>query len=380
MVDRQKNKQEVYQPYKKLWIAGYLVVVSFIVVALAVFSLFFLKEKPWYVFYPIQLLAPLFVGFLLYKNINILKPDEMGIKVFLGASAEEGIDSGFHWTWWPLEKIVRYPKELMEFRFVVKSVVTRRGKVEGYGDEFIEPADINVVCTLYAQFDREQLNKTVQNSPGNNAQDLGPFLIPYVTDTVRALGGRLPWRVLNQERHYAAQWILARLVGGEYREIKDGDTTKPIKFVTKREELEELPYDTICELPEELKDRGLCRLPKEKLENISPFVIIGLKNVSFAIEDLNFTNPELAKNISAPESARLESEATVIKAEATKKEKALEGEGEAIARKAKLNAIKGLPEFEAMDTLKEIGRGPSNFVFPLDSLSQIIKAIKGGAK
>ena len=301
------------------------------------------------------------------KCANIIRANEIAVRLLFGRPVEINIKSGLEWTMWPIEIMVRFTREIMEFHFMAKSIITRRGLLSGY-DKPVEPADINLKCTLYAQFDETKLDQTIENSPGNNAESIGSFLVPYVTDAIRALGGRLPWRLINQERRYFADWVLARLIGGKYHGISDKDAKKSIEFITEKkdEETPELtPEEHEYGLTFEEKEKGVRLLHPKKLKSLSPFVIIGLKNVSFALEDLNFTRKELADSISKPEQARLQATATITTAEAENIKRSEEGKGDATARGAMLAEINKHPELEAISAVKELGKGPSNFIFPL---------------
>ena len=157
-----------------------------------------------------------------FCTIRIVPTDEMGLKVFLGRPIIKRdsrgnliiADSGPRLQFWPFIKIVTFTKEFMKFSFSVKSIMTKRGRVRGY-DEIVEPAEIDISCTLLARFDRNRLDSAIQRAPGKNAKTLGPYLVPYVRDTIRALGGRVPWRLINQERYHATNWILGRIVPTE---------------------------------------------------------------------------------------------------------------------------------------------------------------------
>lgn len=287
--------------------------------------------------------------------INIIKPNEMGIRVFLGKPNEDAgvLDHGFHFAFWPFEKIVRYTKERMLFKFQTKTVVTKKGKVKGY--EEMDPAELNIDCAVYASFAQSNdLFKTLEKAPGSTAREIGPTLVPYVMDTVRALCGRIPWRLINQERQDFAQWIISRLVGSptvdKFNEV-DKDEDKNIGFFSK----DQVPPTSA------------------ELEKSSPFIIFGLKDVSFVILDISFADSEMQLAVSAPEKARLQKAATIAQAEAKKeatiregegnsKKIRLEGQASAEARDLMIKVIKEEPELEVLFTLREMAKGTSNTI------------------
>jgi len=373
LINNTQEEEKSDTAYRKKWRQTYFwglgifiaIIVTGYLISLAIFT-----KQVGIISFIFSCLSVGMVALFIIKCARIVRADEIAVKLLLGRPIEKNITSGICWIMWPIEKIARYTRELMKFSFMARSIITSRGLIKGY-TEPIEPADVNLKCTLFAQFDEEKLDQTIENSPGSNAQELGPFLIPYAIDAVRAISGRIPWRLINQERRYFSDWVLARLIGGKYHFIKDYKKDEPTEFATKIDSsgeeadiaLEEWEKEDGLILEE--KKQGVHIIPAEKLENKSPFVIIGLKNVSFALEDLSFTNKDLANSISAPEQARLDATAKITAAEATKQEKIKHGEGDADARSKMITAIAKAPELEAISAIKEIGKGPSNFIFPL---------------
>lgn len=365
----QKEKDD--RAYRKKWLPWYvigIVVLAIIVIIIYSSALSIYTNKAETINWIFSCITIGLIALFIAKSANIIRANEIAVRLLFGRPVEKDIKSGLKWTMWPIEIMVRFTREIMEFHFMAKSIITRRGLLLGY-DKPIEPADINLRCTLYAQFDETKLDQTIENSPGNNAESIGSFLVPYVTDAIRALGGRLPWRLINQERRYFADWVLARLIGGKYHGIRDKDAKKCIEFITEKKDGETFELtpeeDEQGLITSEEKGRGVRLLHPEKLKSLSPFVIIGLKNVSFALEDLNFTKKDLADSISKPEQARLEATATITTAEAERVKRSEEGQGDAEARGAMLAEINKHPELEAISAIKELGKGPSNFIFPL---------------
>lgn len=291
------------------------------------------------------------VGFYVYKCVQIIQPNEMGVRVVLGEPKHDPplpliVGTNLYWTWWPFEWIVRYTKNVMQFNFVVESVMTERGKIDGH-PAIIEPAEINISCVLYAYFDPENLHKTIEAAPGNTENDLGPVLVPYVIDVIRALGGRVPWRVINDQRHYTAEWILARLAGGNFYEINEATEKLGAKDEYKRFSF---------------KDDSRESLNQNVIEEVSPFLQFGLRGLSLAILDVNLHDPDLAAVYGDAEKARLKKHGIELEADAERYRLKEEGKGNAKAREKMIKAIKSNPDLEVLQALKEMAQGTSNTI------------------
>jgi hypothetical protein len=157
----------------------------------------------------------------------------------------------------------------------------------------------------------------------------------------------MPWRLINQERHNFLQNIHARLFPtpkGCPKLMSDPDPKDPDVEIFYFHETE--------------KDR---KLTDDELKT-SPFVQFGLKDISFAIEDVNFRDPEMKKAISAPETARLNAKSIKLMAEAEGYKKRVEGAGAADARKAMIDVIKDHPDLEFLYDLREMAQGSSNTI------------------
>ena len=308
-----------------------------------------------YVIIIIGILLLLAVGFLSIDCFAIIQPSEFGKKVRLGKPVGTKLDSGLRLKWPLIEKIIRIPKGLMVISFTADSITTRTGKVRGY--ENVQSIDVDLDCAIYLAFDENRLDDILQYSPGFDAEELMDYLVGFMLEIARGLGGRAPWRLINQERYDSSQWIRARLVGGKYKEIKEKDG-----------------YLDFCEefyilRPGEPKqtaiDAGVTEENKiKRMAQENPFTKIGFKDVSFVIEDINYSD-EITIAISEIEKSALKKQSIIKEAEAEKEKKVLLGEGEAIAREKMLEAIKKSPELEAINALKEIGKGQSNFIFPI---------------
>ncbi len=302
----------------------------------------------WIVFVVLLIL----LGFWLYKCINILKPNRIAIVTFFGRPRRTHGPGGLVWIWWPIQILHIYPNDVMELHFTTESVITRRGIVQGYDNQPVEPAEIDLVCTLYLQFERDNLTHTIRNTNAKDAKGLGPIIIPYVMDTIRAVVSRVPWRLVNQERHVLADWVKARLVGGNYLALdvpKQKGTGDNIEEIFGR-----IDDDNVYE------EKNLSR---DNLEGISPFVQFGLQNVSLAVEDVNFTLEEMKKTIFVTEQARLNAEATRLAADAESYKRSKEGKGDADAREAMLKVIKEAgTDLELLDALRDMAKGTSNTI------------------
>jgi regulator of protease activity HflC (stomatin/prohibitin superfamily) len=300
------------------------------------------------------------VSFWLYKCINVLKEDQIAIKITLGRPAEKGIDpskdGGVVWIFWPFQWLPRFTKNQLSFKFMVKTVATSKGKVKGFSGD-IEPLEMDILCTIFAYFNADNLKKTIEKAPGRTAKSIGPKIVAYTRDSVRAIGGRIPWRLLNQERHEFSRWILARLVGGIYPKIYN-DSDGYYSFDS--ESIKGLNPNFNGD-----RDRAArmgCYIDPKELEKSSPFLQFGLNDVSFLVEDVNFSDSEMKNKIGEPEKARLGAEAIIRTAQAEKQKKILEGEGDASARRSMVEVIKDHPDLEVMYMLKEMAQGTSNTI------------------
>jgi len=275
------------------------------------------------------------------KCFNILGPNWMGIKTTWGKPDDEGVDSGPCWIWWPIQRLTKYTKEQMRWTFTATSIMTKQGKVEGYKEE-IEPTEIDIKCTILAYFDKEKLNRTIQKAPGATAKDLAGGLIPYAKDTIRAIGGRIPWRLINQERRYFSEWIIARFLPYDLGYPKYEQNERGEWFFNSQERNQNLTEDILL--------------------LSSPFVQFGLKNLTFVFEDISFLDPELRKAVNAPEKARLQAQATMTTAKAERIKRTEEGKGDAAGRSAMVKVIKEYPDLEVLLTLREMAQGTSNTI------------------
>jgi len=311
--------------------------------------------------------------YFLVTGIKILEPNQIGIKLLFGsAKNKKGLGpGGIYFIFWPIQKLKIFTNEVMVFEFTTPSIITRRGGVQGYADGVVEPTEIDIKCTMNAKFDINKLHRAAENTSATNGKDLGPLIVPYVIDVIRTLGSRIPWRLMNQERHYAADWIIARLISGDYKRIdlpvqkKDGDS-KNKDDVYGQVNPNDYETGTIT-----IKD----------VENESPFLQFGLTNVTLAIENIDFTDKEMDEVVFAGEKARLKATATKLNADAERYRREQEGIGSANARNSMLAVVKEAgSNLEALFTLREMAQGSSNtmmYQIP-EGLTKTLSTVLGG--
>lgn len=291
------------------------------------------------------------------KSFKIIKPNQMGIRVTLGEAGED-LGSGPNIAIWPIQKIVIVSTELQSIAFAVNNVMTKRGRVKGYED-IIESVGYSVLFTVYFQFNQDNLRKAIKNVKGFSEEYIEEELIPYTLSVLRALMGRVPWRLINEERYKFTQCALGRLLPlkGENRyQI----TEKPVnekgdKIALKEARLFLYEFTEISD-----KDKGWL---KDDQFAKSPYVQCGLENVSLAAEQTKFTDDEINKAVSAAEKSRLNKQAKKLDAEANAYEILKKGEAEATARQRMVDVIKNNPDLEVLLTLREMAQGTSNTLF-----------------
>lgn len=120
--------------------------------------------------------------------------------------------------------------------------------------------------------------------------------MPFVVDVTRSIFSEMPWVLSYQDRKHVLAYILSRIIP-EYEysplvSVLDG------KYKT-------YSFDDLN------KEKGEDAL---KMEQYNPLVQFGLdlSRTSLIIDDINFCDPELAKMLSASETARMKSEADRI--------------------------------------------------------------------
>ncbi len=209
---------------------------------------------------------------------------------------------------------------------------------------------MSVLFTLYYYFDEEELEKTIKSAPGSSEKEMAEVLVPYALDVLRTLIGRMPWRLMNEERFKFTQVALSRLIP-----LEAGHKCYKLKSGQKKND--ETGLFTYKYLPHPA-------LSKEEL-HMSPFVQFGLKNVALAVEDINFTDVELQKAISAPEKARLTAVATKLEADGDCYKIREEGKAEAEARKEMLETIAKHKDLEALFSLREMAKSESTTFYQL---------------
>lgn len=330
------------------------------------------------VIYSLAILGAL--GYACFKSFHIIKANQMGLRVTLGDPGDY-LSSGPNVGIWPLQKIAHVPTSIQAFQFAAISVMTKRGRVRGY-KEVIESAEISVLFTIYYYFRLDKLKQTIKNVPGFSKEDLAPELIPFALDVLRTLIGRTPWRLINEERYKFTQCALGRIWPLDKKEKNFKlhpeavtESGKKLKSKPKSEPVTESGEKTVEDENhnlflfsfDEIKEFEDERWIKEKNLEKSPFVQFGLEKVVIAIEDIDFTDDDLQKAVSAPEKARLNKTAQELKAKADSFTLKREGEGKAHARKKMLEAIQQHPDLEVLNTLKGMAQGETNTMFQIPS-------------
>lgn len=356
-----KNKKDIYL----VWF--FVVQYCFMLIWQLWFLSFEYSENKWfenaYVIIFITILA-----YIAIKSIFVIKANQMGLRITMGIPGEP-VGSGPYIAIYPIQKIAIVPTELQSISFAANSVMTKRGRVKGYKD-VIESAEVSVLFTLYYYFDKSELTTTVKKVSGFNEKDLAPELIPYVRDVLRTLIGRTPWRLINEERYKFAQCALGRIwpIGKEEKNyiLEKYEVTEDGVIIEKNNSIKDdikagkgtslfLYHFKRIEYGEK------CWIKEEHLQK-SPYVQFGLEKVAIAIEDIDFTDPELKKAISAPELSRLKKDAQKLDTDANRYTLEEEGAGAATARKKMIEVIQGAPELEVLYTLKEMAQGTSNTI------------------
>lgn len=286
------------------------------------------------------------IGILIVLVLRIIKENQMGIRVTLGKPGNR-MRSGPRLALWPVQKIVKYPTTQQSIQFAVPTIMTKRGRVAGYS-ETIEPAEITILFTLYYNFDWEKLLDTIVKAPGASEKAMASELIPYVTDVIRTIVGRIPWRLINEERYKFSQLVLSRVFP-----IAEAEKTWKLDHKEYEKEKGVNTFSFVECLDSPIDEEDLFK---------SPFIMFGLKNISLAVENINFTDADLQKAISAPERARLEASAKKLVAAGERKKREEEGKGDAEARKAMIMVIKKEKDLEVLQALKEIAQGTSNTI------------------
>jgi len=280
-------------------------------------------------------------------SIKIFGPDEMGVKTKFGKPVEF-LDSGWYFIPWIISRVYRYSKQMISFHFTVPTATTRTGKVKGYGsNKEIGAADVDIFCVLSTYFAQDdKLFETLKFAPGagNSAKKIGPFIVPYVLDVVRAVAGSLPWPLIDMEREKLVDYILARIIPNRTPYYDLGPDADGFYVFT--------------DSPNPPADNAAV------MGKVNPLVQFGLdlSRTSLSIENADLNDKELAKLLTSPEKARLEAAAKVELSISNKTCLKNEGDGKAYAREKMIEAIKDYPDLELLDALKGMAQGTSNTI------------------
>ena len=332
--------------------------------AIILMALLLLAFLPFWPVVGVTLFVLLTLNLYALMSIKIIPPDEVGAVILLGkvVGADSGKverPSGPVFVPWILAQLRKFPKNPIKISLEVNSILTKEGKAKAGRKEKISVSDVQkstmvqILCTVYVQFDRNNLLQAIENTPG--PENFGPSLEPYTLGIVRALGSRLPYLLINQERFYFGQWVLARLVPRiPYHEIeileKNGEPVIGFEEDTKKN-----------------KKDGLDGLTEDQLKD-SPYVKFGLTNVVFALEDVNFEDEDLNTKINAAEKERIQVVVTKLAADASHYATIKQGEANAKARELMLKTIKDHANIEYIDALREMGKNSKSILYQMPNL------------
>lgn len=320
--------------------------------------------------------------FYVFMSLVIIQANEKAV-LFIWGSAIRVIGPGPHFCPWLFSGITRYSMEPIVFKIKVPTAITKNGRVEGYkedGDDEIERAELDVFLTLITYFsdDNVRLLKTAKRASGDVYEILNSAITPFIMDVVRSVFSEMPWILSYQERKCVLDYMLSRVVPEyEYFSLE----SKVVKSKNGKKSFNSYYFES-------LKQGHLLKKGEDatKMERYNPLVQfrLDMSRTSIIIDDVNFCNLELAKILSSAETARLQSEADLIKsirdadkirkigyAEADvtfEKGKAEadvtfeKGKAEADARRRMIAEIKNNPDLEFLRSLEEMAKGTSNTI------------------
>ena len=260
------------------------------------------------------------LAFYFSQCFFIVKANERVITLTFG-KASEFLKPGLHLYLWLISELLRYETTQMSFQFDVPTAITKSGRVESYqedGGRPVEKAEVNISLTLTTYFSesRGQLLKTIERAPGHDAASLAPGIEPYVMDVVRGIFSEMPWILSYQEQTKVRSYILSRIIPSYqyYPLLGDGSKEKPYCF-----------------------GKTMVRSDDQTAMNsYNPFVQFGLdtSRTSLSIEDINFSDKDLAKAMHEAEKARLNIDAEDIRLDYSIRK--IKGEGAAKAEAGRL--------------------------------------------
>jgi len=279
---------------------------------------------------------------LVTKSFTTIDVNEMAVILTLGAPRRKA-ESGLHLIFWPFQKAIRIPTTQQIINFVVQTIITKKGKLDGY-DKIIESAEINLPFTLGYYFDFNYIIELVKNAPGFSEKEMSDVLVPYLDDVIRTIIGKMPYRLINEEGRKITQIILSRCV--------------PFSPIEKNYKLIEKKCNEVFTFSLEENQE---KLSADELSN-SPFVKFGLMNITLSSSNVDFSDDDLQKIISDVEKSSIKASAKRIDAEvdAYKIEKI--GDAEAKSRNAMIQIIKAEKDLEVLLTLRELAKGTSNTI------------------
>jgi regulator of protease activity HflC (stomatin/prohibitin superfamily) len=358
----------------------------------------------WLLLVGILIGAFLILGFFL--SWVTIQPNEYGWRTFFGSDGKV-LKPGLNFSPWLLAKVVKYKSTALTFKIKVPSAMTKNGIVKDYKEDVgeIERTELDINLSLITYFDPKNLALTVKNAPGDNAKALGPIIESFVIDIFRDIVSEMPWPLFNGERTKVLDLALSKIIP-EYKYNKIDftiDQKAKCNVYFFKNDFEEIGEDL------------------EMMMKKNPLVQFGLNlnQTSIRIEDVNFTNPDIAQSISLAEKARQEAEVTRISstAEANKIKEAGQAEADVIdlkataeanktkkiglaanevsvdkikkegiasaeARKLMISEIKDNPDLEYLRTLEQMAKGTSNTILYQipKAFEDKVSAIMGGSK
>jgi len=359
-----------------------------------------------------------------FMSVKIIHENERGVLVRSGVIIRM-LEPGVNFCAWPISKVIIYKMTPMLFKIKVPTAITKNGKVKGYKEDGreIEKVEVDIFLTLTTYFPNVQskLLETARRAPGNSAKSLGPVIVPYITDVVRAIFAEMPWVLSYQNRQKVLDYITSKIIPLHPYSLLKFDPVGP---------------HNVFYFEDAKSANGDDAATMERYNPLVQFKL-DLSLTSLSITDINFCDNKLTASLTLAESARLKSEADAIAsdretkrikeqglaaAEVDKKKKLDEveavrkagidrvdatrlegfdkveiskaqgevdteiirkkGVAQAKARDEMIKVIKDNPDLEALRTLMEMAQGTSNTIlYGLPSgMGDKISQILGGNK
>lgn len=323
------------------------------------------------------------LGLYAYKSVITINTDEIGVLIRFG-QVTETLNAGLHFCPWLFlyTDVIKYSRAPVMIKIKVLSAITNNGLVKNYKEDGreIERTEMNFYVTLktYYSENLDDLKKTVANAPRSSmGHDLGTFVI----SVIRAAASEMPWPLINNNWNKVSKYIMAGIIPNyEYYDIvveDEADEKKPNKY----------SFSSVT-----TRSAGV-----DVMECSNPFVQFGLdlSRTSLEIQNIDFSSPKMKEIFDSPEVARIEGDASVVKAKAdaektkiggkaeaevsiekniaeaeNKKRLGLaeaevikeQGKAKAEARRLMIEQIKNNTDLEYLRTLEEMAKGTANTI------------------